>query len=241
MARPRSKRAHDEVLDAALDLFAERGIDATSMDAIADASGVSKATIYKHWPDKDALCLEVLARLHGRDDAPPDVDTGLLRSDLVAVLSYEPPPRHATARARMMPHLMAHAARNPAFGKAWRARVLDPPRQQLTRILERGIERGQLSPHVNIDLAMALLLGPMMYVRVHKLVNARVPDRLVEQIVSAFLKSYGLELSNMVACRYWMQRAATLLAAPGISGLTDRPVKKNSGATRQTRKRSKKP
>ena len=60
MARPRSAQAHKKVLDAAVQLFSERGIDATSMDAIAEASGVSKATIYKHWQDKDALCLEVM-------------------------------------------------------------------------------------------------------------------------------------------------------------------------------------
>ena len=48
MPRTRSADAHRKVLDAALELFAERGIDATSMDAIAEASGVSKATIYKH-------------------------------------------------------------------------------------------------------------------------------------------------------------------------------------------------
>ena len=48
------------MLRAALDLFGERGIDATSMDAIAQASGVSKATIYNHWADKEALLMEVM-------------------------------------------------------------------------------------------------------------------------------------------------------------------------------------
>ena len=62
MGRPRSAEAHTKVLLAAVHLFAEQGIEATSMDSIAEASGVSKATIYKHWQDKDALCLEVGAR-----------------------------------------------------------------------------------------------------------------------------------------------------------------------------------
>ena len=53
MGRPRSEQAHVRVLEAAAGLFADQGIDATSMDAIAEASGVSKATIYKHWPDKE--------------------------------------------------------------------------------------------------------------------------------------------------------------------------------------------
>ena len=65
MARPRSERAHDQVLEAAIQLFSERGIDSTSIDAIAEMSGVSKATIYKHWADKDALLLEMMAHVHG--------------------------------------------------------------------------------------------------------------------------------------------------------------------------------
>ena len=70
MARPRSVQAHAKVLNAAVELFSERGIDATSMDAIAETSGVSKATIYKHWPDKDSLVLEVMGYLHGLDEDP---------------------------------------------------------------------------------------------------------------------------------------------------------------------------
>ena len=55
MTRGLSERAHQKVLEAATELFAQRGIDGTSLDAIAAASGVSKATIYKHWMDKEAL------------------------------------------------------------------------------------------------------------------------------------------------------------------------------------------
>ena len=83
MVRRRSPRVHERVLEAALALFAERGMVGTSMDAIAEASSVSKATIYNHWADKDALCLEALGRLYGLDETPPNFDTGSLREDLV--------------------------------------------------------------------------------------------------------------------------------------------------------------
>src|SRR4030095_12163988 len=85
--RPRSARAHRSVLDATVALFAERGIDGTSMDAIARASAVSKATIYKHWPNKDALALEMLDHLHRLDDWP---DTQ--SRDVVPALTRPPPP-----------------------------------------------------------------------------------------------------------------------------------------------------
>ena len=77
------------MLDAALELLAERGVDGTSMDAIAERSGVSKATIYKHWSDKEALFLEVMADAHGLHRRPT-FDTGHTLNDVFAVLSYRP-------------------------------------------------------------------------------------------------------------------------------------------------------
>jgi AcrR family transcriptional regulator len=192
MGRPRSARAHGQVLDAALKLFAERGIDGTSMDAIAEASGVSKATIYKHWPDKDALCLEAMAHLLGRDQPRPVFDSGDIRADMVATLAYQPPREFSELQARIMPHLMAYAARNPAFGEAWRARVFEPPRQQLTRLLERAIAQGQLPRDLDRDLAIALLLGPMLYFHVLKRIRGSAPDDLPEYVVEAFWKAHAI-------------------------------------------------
>jgi AcrR family transcriptional regulator len=201
MVRPRSARAHGDVLDAALALFADRGIDATSMDAIAQASGVSKATIYKHWSDKNALCLEVLARIHGRDARPPDFDSGDLRADLAAVISRQPPERHADLRMRLMPHLMAYAARNPAFGKAWQACVFEPPRAELARALALGIARGQLPRALNVDLAIALLLGPMMYGHLLKRMHKETPGDLPELVVDAFMKACARPVPGRTSSR----------------------------------------
>ena len=120
MARARSPQAHDKVLRAALDLFGERGIDATSMDAIAQHSGVSKATIYNHWPDKEALLMEVMIMIHGLDRQREDIDSGDLQRDLTTVLTRRPPDQFDEARMRMTPSLIAYSAIHPEFGKAWR-------------------------------------------------------------------------------------------------------------------------
>ena len=193
MPRPRSARAHAQVLDAALHLFAARGIEATSMDAIAEASGVSKATIYKHWPDKDALCLEALAHLLGEDQPRPVFDSGNVRADLIAVLGYQPPAQHAELRLRIMPHLFAYAARNPSFGELWRARVFEPPRAQLTQLLERAIAQGQLPRGLDRNLALGLLLGPMMYFHLMKRLKSETPEDLPAQVVAAFWKAHALK------------------------------------------------
>jgi AcrR family transcriptional regulator len=191
MVRPRSTRAHDNVIQAALSLFAERGLDATSMDAIAEHSGVSKATIYKHWPDKESLALEAMARLHVPDLESLVVPSGDLRADLIAVLGYQPPLQHSDIKTRIMPHLMAYAARNPAFGLAWRARVIEPPRAQLRSLLAQAQRDGLLSKTLEIDVAIALLLGPMMYTHMTRLMGATLPANMAERVVDAFWTAHA--------------------------------------------------
>ena len=131
------------------------------MDAIAERSGVSKATIYKHWADKEALLLELMAEI-----------TGL--------------------RDRLVPHLAAYAARNREFGRAWRDMVLHPAREELRRLIRQGTEKGDLGGVVDIDLALALLLGPMLYW--HIFLGKSIEDRrpLATGVVDAFWSAYGL-------------------------------------------------
>ena len=188
MARPRSARAHKQVLDVAEKLFSERGVDATSMDAIAEKSGVSKATIYKHWPDKEALCLEVLGRLREF----PVFESGDVRADITALLGHQPCERGAAIRQRLMPHLVAHAARHPEFAKAWKKRMLKPPRAQLTRLLRRAVAEEKLSPKLDIGLGVALLIGPVMYHRILNPLSTRLPGGLPERVVDSFWRAHAL-------------------------------------------------
>lgn len=190
MPRPRSIRAHKKVLGAALRLLAERGIEATSMDAIAECSGVSKATIYNHWKDKDALLLEVLAELHGLH-TKPSFDSGDTRADIAAVLGYKAPRRRADLERRLMPHFMAYAALHPKFRGAWGNMAMEPPRRELSRLLAQGIARGELASELDPDVALALLLGPMLYCRIFKESKPLRPADLPERVVDAFWKAFG--------------------------------------------------
>lgn len=177
MVRPRSIEAHEKVLNAALKLFAERGIEATSMDAIAQLSGVSKATIYNHWTDKEALLLEAMLMVHGLDREPEDIDTGDVQRDLTTVLTRKPPDKFDSVRNHLIPLLIAYSGLHPEFGKAWRHRVMDPPRQCLKNVLRRGISRGQLSRDLDVEASIALLLGPLLYAHVfNKDDPSRTPD-----------------------------------------------------------------
>ncbi|HTV05309.1 MAG TPA: TetR/AcrR family transcriptional regulator [Acidobacteriaceae bacterium] len=192
MARTRSAEAHRRVLEAAAELFASRGIDATSMDAIAEASGVSKATIYKHWPDKDALCLEVLGYVHGLDEDPPKFESWDFRADLIARLVYVPATERKVLKERIWPHLMAYSAKNQAFGQAWRARVMEPARKALGAMIDRGERMGVLKAGIDRETALAMLIGPLMYAHVFVRKQGKPGPRDLEQnVVDGFLALFG--------------------------------------------------
>lgn len=193
MARQRSSRAHEQVIEAAIQLFAERGIDRTSMDAIAEASGVSKATIYKHWADKEALLLEVMVRISGLKARPP-FDSGNSRRDLIAVLSYRPPEGRDERGQQIMPHLIAYSAHNQKFGKTWRETVMDPPRREIKQILKRAKDDGELVRDLDLDFAPALLLGPMLYNKIFGSADCRDNKQLARRVVDSFWRSFASDL-----------------------------------------------
>jgi AcrR family transcriptional regulator len=196
VAKERSYLAHVKVIMAAMKLFGERGIDATSMDAIARESKVSKATIYSHWANKEALLTEVMLFVNGLDREQEVVDSGdqlaNLVQDLAAVLSRKPPKELEETRRRLMPNLIAYSATHPVFGAAWRHRVMEPPRQSLKVILLKGIERGLLPWNLDIELSMALLLGPMLYRHIFNKSGSE-PEYIGPETAEAFCRAFAIQ------------------------------------------------
>ena len=108
------------------------------------------------------------------------------------MLTRKPPDKFDAARNRMTPSLIAYSALHPEFGKAWRHRVMEPPRQCLKRVLRRGMLLGQLPHDLDLEAAMALLLGPMLYRHVfHKEQRSNPPD-LGPMTAQAFWRAFAL-------------------------------------------------
>jgi AcrR family transcriptional regulator len=159
------------------------------MDAIAELSGVSKATIYKHWSDKEALLLEMMAHLHGLHTRPK-FDSGDTRADMTDVLAYRPPGKNEMSE-RIMPHFVAYSARNREFGIAWRKMVMQPPLQELRRLIERGIRKRELRRGLDIELSLSMLLGPMLYWKIFLEKSVENPRPLAEGVIDAFWRAFG--------------------------------------------------
>jgi len=162
-----------------LALIAERGIEGTSMDAIAAASGVSKATVYKHWTNKEALLLDVIRQQAGQ---LPEFDSGNPRKDLTELLRYFAQARKPEALVRIWPQIIGYAMTNPDFGKALHEFAFAPRRIQVERLLSDAVAQGELRSGIDPVFAIDLLLGPIMHRRFmdEKNVPPEMPERVVE-------------------------------------------------------------
>ncbi len=186
MARTPSKEAHAKVLQAVLTLIGERGIEATSMDLIAATAQVSKATVYKHWPNKDALLVDAI-RIQSL--GAPAFNSGDARRDFIDLLTYLGHANKTEELARIWPRIISYATANPGFGKVLQERLFEPRRERINGILKRAADSGQLQPGIHPDLAADLLIGPIMH---RRFVNDnQIPPDLPEKVVTAFFKAFA--------------------------------------------------
>jgi AcrR family transcriptional regulator len=154
-----------------------------SVDTVAKHAGVSKATIYRWWRSKETLTLDALYEEWAT--APPVRNTGTLRGDLLSLLR---PWARVVARrpyGRVMARLITEAHTDPTFAEEYQARFLQPRRDAGREVFARAIERGEIGPDFDTEVALDLLYGPFY----HRLLQGHAPldDRFVRQVVDASL------------------------------------------------------
>ena len=178
--RPRSERSRNAILEAAAELLLARGLGAVSMDAVAERAGVSKATIYRWWPTKEALALDAVFHEWAASGASPR-DTGSLRGDLLALL--RPWSRLVTSRPYgcVIGALITEAQSNPAFAEEYLTRLVQPRRDQARTVFERAIARGEIPTAIDVEVALDLIYGPLYHRLLHQ--HAPLNDRFVRAVV----------------------------------------------------------
>ena len=160
MARPRSEDARRRVLDATVEALLAVGVEGATVEEIASRSGVAKSTIYRHFGSRDALMSEaVRARVVARE--PPG--TGSLADDLEELFArYDEPENQAVNE--LFP-LLLDAARRDAGMRSVMTDVLVERQRPLRAALEAAQHRGEIDPDLDLDVAFALLIGPLTYRR----------------------------------------------------------------------------
>ena len=181
---PRVIRSRTAVLAATLDLLAERGITATTIEAVAERSGVAKTTIYRHWDGQPALVLDAIGTtLH----TPTDPDTGTLRGDLLELLGGLVDTLTTGPAAGLMPALIDAAERDPAFA-ALHHREAAQRHQVVHTAIARGIDRGEISPGADPAEVLDMIAGPVFYRRLVSsgVVHRAFAQRIVDRVLTAY-------------------------------------------------------
>jgi AcrR family transcriptional regulator len=164
--RPRSQDARRAVLDAALTLCERDGYQPLTIKAIADHAGVGRQTVYRWWPDKQEILLEALIDLREtrfKGLAPDSGDT-LRDVELVLRTTFE---LTQTITGQALIGLLSDAQRDPDLSKRLQDTVIGPRRDALRDILRRGVESGQLTETVPLDLVVDFAFGTMWYRLMH--------------------------------------------------------------------------
>lgn len=220
-APPRQRRKDarpQELLDAALALFVEKGYAATRAEEVAARAGVSKGTLYLYYPSKEELLRAVI-----RDRLSSQIRLGVLEAQEHTGSSAELL-RGALARwwlrivespaSGVFKLIVTEARSFPEIAECYRLEVAEPGRQLIGRVLRRGIERGEFRP-VDVESAVHSLVLPMVMLCMHRhTVGACAPaDALdarafIEQHMDLFVRGLRAEAAE----------ATTSAAAPAAVG-----------------------
>ncbi|WP_034263342.1 TetR/AcrR family transcriptional regulator [Actinospica robiniae] len=184
--RPRDERVTAAVLNAVIELVAEEGLQALTMDAVAARAEVSKPAIYRRWPTKQDL---VIAAADSRIGVLSVPDLGGFRAELHAILTARLAAYRTPGTDRLVAGMIAAAAEGgpvrAAYG-AYTERIMSETRA----VLERGIARGDVRPDVEIRSAATLVAAPLIFRMIGEL--AQPDEKLVEDLVELVARAVAI-------------------------------------------------
>lgn len=153
--RPRSQEVDTAVLAAALDLLIERGASDTSIEQVAQRAEVTRATVYRRFPDKTALLIQAIESVH-HDHAPewPDIEQML---DNWATYLSDPRNR------RMLRRLYGAVDDYPELLRTYRNSHGRRRADAENATLRRSRERGQLPRDKDLDVVQQMLNGAVLH------------------------------------------------------------------------------
>ncbi|MCP5024851.1 MAG: TetR/AcrR family transcriptional regulator [Actinomycetia bacterium] len=162
MVKPGPKRdldAQARILRATRELIADRGPGRVTINEIAAAAGVGKQTIYRWWPTRSAVVLDALGEVvipenpHDHGGSARDSVRDQLRRMALFL---------APAWGGVVRELVAEAQSDPAVARELESRILGPARTRAAVSLRAGIDRGEVRPDLDIDVAIDVLYGPVL-------------------------------------------------------------------------------
>ena len=185
----RAEARPDEVLDAALTLFVEKGFVATSVAEIARAAGLSKGAVYLYFPSKRDILSGLIRRSLGPMVAHTEAFALLgalppraaIRAVLTTIAAFLDDPE----QVRVPRLILREMGSVPEVLEIYREEVLDRAMPAMRALMARGIASGDFCPHTPEAAIMLLIGGPVLQLIMVYLVG--IPHKSFEDMVPQYL------------------------------------------------------
>ena len=171
-------------LSAAAKILRREGYSRLTMERVAATSGVAKTTLYRRWPTKAALCMELYLEVAGRELHDPDI--GDVASDLRYICNTVVRLQTKTVAGPAFIGLLAEAQSNPKASAALLAKFAERRREITRRVLKRAIQRGEIRWDADIDLVIDALGGATTFrlLQGHAPLSRKFANALVTLVLS---------------------------------------------------------
>ena len=158
MARPRSEEAREAAIGATVELVLTLGVEGVTFEEVSNRSGVAKTTLYRHFGTKQAMVAAAASSCFVEIATP---DTGNLADDLRLIFDRF---KHVEEEHRLpdlMPALLTASGSDPELHALVTA-MLEERRRPIRTALQLAQLRGEISKDLDLDIALALLIGPFV-------------------------------------------------------------------------------
>ncbi|MEV0195199.1 TetR/AcrR family transcriptional regulator [Nonomuraea sp. NPDC050691] len=179
----------DSVTQAITSAFFEElaavGYGRLSMEAVARRAGTGKAAIYRRWPSKEAMTVDLVVQVSVRAADTPD--TGTLRGDVLAFLTATDAALRHPLVSRILPDLLSAGAYHPNIAAALREEIGTSRRRKVADILGRAVGRGELPADADLELGLDFMAGPLYWSTTIRRAPADPGrlERLADKIIAA--------------------------------------------------------
>ena len=181
---PRVAQTRELVLAATFRLLAEQGLAGATVERVAEYSGVSRSTIYRHWPDPSRLYLQALTT--PMQAAVPLPRTDDPRTDLRTYARHLAKRLNDPVFAAAFSAVMAEATRSPAWAAAQRRYVRERT-QPAVLILRDAAAQGLIRPDLDLKAVVYEISSPLAYecFVLHRKISVARADEVVDRVYAS--------------------------------------------------------
>jgi len=183
--RPRSEQARQEILETAYKLLRDKGFNAVGSHEIAQAAGVSSATLYRWWKSKEEILFDACFEHMRPSLAIPETGSGLTRLRRYVLRASE---FLVSEDGTVMARVLTGIHEDQRLRRMFLERYVNQRRQIQRAIIEDSIALGELKPTTDPELLIDMLNGPLFFrwLQGHAPLDKGFAKRVFDNVIHAF-------------------------------------------------------